>query len=339
LQSRKNKQLQFRLRWLSKDLQTLQTSDIVLPVAKVKDLPFNYSLANNGELIFLQYSWATKKNGATITLHQLSMGDGGLRSNQLVLDSLYAIFNPCVKIDNATKQVLLMSQYAENDTDIEGGWLVVMGDLQTPKWVQSKWPLFQLQKAPLNLALKPKSQYVVTNISLKKESGFIASLEAWDIMDNEATGINPSIIAQFLIASQGFFLIDSRQEQNRKKLIGFHAVANDIVLLHFDAKANLQKGNIINKTQSETDGAETMSYLLANSGDGLHYFYNQKSNDQLSLRSSQLLPNGNLTDKGNIDAWPTSHLLMPKWGKQTGVRTVVMPCVVDGQLRFARLGW
>lgn len=113
--------------------------------------------------------------------------------------------------------------------------------------------------------------------------------------------------------------------------------SQNIAVFSFDSTGKTTWSNVIPKNQYDDESDAFIGYSLVNSGDQLHFIFNQPE------RRLQLLSDQSITPDGKVIRNPTMKNLdqgfdfMARYGKQTGSRQIIFPCMYRNYLCFARI--
>lgn len=112
---------------------------------------------------------------------------------------------------------------------------------------------------------------------------------------------------------------------------------NDIAILCYSSSGKLTWSNFIRKDQFDDDNAAFLSYKMVNVGDALHFIYNDPFRRSFLLSDVRLDPHGQLSKSPTLRALDRGYEWMPRYGKQVGPRSVVIPCIYRNFVCFAKL--
>lgn len=115
----------------------------------------------------------------------------------------------------------------------------------------------------------------------------------------------------------------------------FHA--ENILVLSFNENDTLEWSNVINKAQFDDESDGLISYGLLNTGGELHFLFNLYERRTLLLNDQMIAPSGKVTRYPTMKNLGRDVEFMPKYGKQIGSRSMVIPCQYRNYLIFAKI--
>jgi hypothetical protein len=80
-----------------------------------------------------------------------------------------------------------------------------------------------------------------------------------------------------------------------------------------------------------------ISHYLLNTGGELHFLFNQYERRTLLLSDQSIGPDGKITRHPTLKNLDRGFEFMPRFGKQIGARSIVMPCQYRNYLTFAKI--
>jgi len=113
--------------------------------------------------------------------------------------------------------------------------------------------------------------------------------------------------------------------------------AENIIVLSFDADAKLEWSNIIHKSQFDDNSDMFLSFQIFNTGAEIKFLYNELDKRELMLTSSTLTAMGKVKKDQTLKNLDRNFEFMPSYGKQIGVRQIVLPCISKNYICFAKL--
>ena len=117
----------------------------------------------------------------------------------------------------------------------------------------------------------------------------------------------------------------------------FHA--NNVIILSIDNTGKLAWSNVITKTQTANETDHTLSYQIINTGNQLHFIFNQQERDNTLLADNSIAPNGQLTRNPTVRNLNQGYTFIPRYAKQIGAKQAIVPCIYDKYLCFVKIEW
>jgi hypothetical protein len=114
-------------------------------------------------------------------------------------------------------------------------------------------------------------------------------------------------------------------------------VSENIMLFFFNADGKLRWSNTIRKSQYDDNSDAFISYQLFNTGNEVRFLFNQREKRELMLSSATLDAEGKVKRQPTLKNLDREYDFMPKFGKQIGLRQIVIPCVYKNYICFAKI--
>ena len=131
----------------------------------------------------------------------------------------------------------------------------------------------------------------------------------------------------------GFYDPFNRFGQNN--LIRYNT--GNVIVFFFNAEGKLQWSNTIRKNQYDDNTDSFISYQLFNTGNELRFLFNQKEKRELILNSVTVDGEGRVKRQPTLKNLSREYDFMPKFGKQVGLRQIILPCMYKNYICFAKI--
>lgn len=112
--------------------------------------------------------------------------------------------------------------------------------------------------------------------------------------------------------------------------------AGNVAVFSFDGNGNRTAENIIYKDQSESGTDGTISYQVLLNGDQMHFIMNEQGKIA-DLDDVVIDEGGQLTENEPIEAKDKFVGFMPRYGKQVGPATMIIPYLYKRNISFAKV--
>jgi hypothetical protein len=113
--------------------------------------------------------------------------------------------------------------------------------------------------------------------------------------------------------------------------------AENIVVLSFDQNANLQWSNVVRKSQFDDNTDMFLSYQIFYTTTEVKFLFNSLERRELMLSSVGITPDGQMKRDPTLKSLDRNYEFMPRYGKQVGARSIVLPCMYKNYICFAKL--
>lgn len=114
-------------------------------------------------------------------------------------------------------------------------------------------------------------------------------------------------------------------------------VSENIMVFFFNADGSLRWSNTIRKSQYDDNSDAFISYQLFNTGNEVRFLFNQREKREQMLNSATLDAEGKVKRQPTLKNLDREYDFMPKFGKQIGLRQIVIPCVYKNYICFAKI--
>ena len=113
--------------------------------------------------------------------------------------------------------------------------------------------------------------------------------------------------------------------------------SENIMIFFFKKDGNLQWSNIIEKRQFDDNSNMNLSYQLFNTGNEVRFLFNQLERRELLLNSVTINATGTIKRDPTLKGLDQGYIFMPRYGKQVGLKEIVLPCMNRNFICFAKL--
>lgn len=114
-------------------------------------------------------------------------------------------------------------------------------------------------------------------------------------------------------------------------------VSENVMVFFFNADGKLRWSNTIRKNQYDDNSDSFISYQLFITGNEIRFLFNQKEKRELLLNSATIDASGRIKRQPTLKNLNRDYDFMPKFGKQVGLRQIIMPCLYKNYICFAKL--
>jgi hypothetical protein len=350
INSRDPKKFLFTTNLFDVNLNRLSRNELVLPMEERNDYFTDFLVDNDGGIVFGVY--IRKNGGDYITgLKMVSLQPGSdtfrirtLAGSDRILDEIK------IKVDNTNKRYFFTAfYYKQRRGNIEG--------LQTMIYDYKNDSLIGVNQVSFSEELRRQAKgqdanfklafndYFIKDIILRKDGGFLlvnesmytttrgSAFNRWDYM-----GWNNPYGSAF--NNYYYSPFDMRFGSPFNRFGGNQATryhADNIMILSFDKSGNIEWSNVIPKSQFDDESDGLVSYQMLLTGSELHFLFNQNERRSLLLTDQSIGPDGKITRYPTMKNLNRGVEFMPRYGKQIGARSVLIPCFYRNYLTFAKI--
>jgi hypothetical protein len=284
-------------------------------------------LGNDGSFYLPAHTPAGSKNFSD-QLWVLSLPKGARRfhARELPLNDLF-IASPFLKLDPFNSRIYTSGFYSDRKNGNYEGVLFSYYDLADSSFKNRRVLAFdeRLRNATGERNLKRAfNNYMVKHMIIKKDGGFVLVSEDFFIsMRSNMPGWSGYYSFYY-----GPFMSQTVREYNY----------DDIFALSYDGSGNLEWHSFVRKSQySQEDGGIFSSFALINTGGALGFLFNDFNTRSSRIQLATLDAEGK-TEMHSLAAGTSNDPdWLPRSGKQTGLKEMVIPCLRKRQISFAKI--
>ncbi len=113
--------------------------------------------------------------------------------------------------------------------------------------------------------------------------------------------------------------------------------AENIMIFYFNKDGNLNWSNTIRKSQFDDNTDMYISYQIFNTGNEVRFLYNTLERRERMLTSVTANAGGQINRDPTLRNLDKGYEFMPRFGKQVGLKEIVLPCMYKNYICFAKL--
>ncbi|MBL7746379.1 MAG: hypothetical protein JNM19_03030 [Chitinophagaceae bacterium] len=334
---------------LNEKLELLKKSRLYIPMEERNDYLGEFALDNDGDLVFSKFF---RNNNDNISLAYMmikqaqsdTLSSWQLNIEKSMLDEIQ------VKVDNYNKRYFLTSfYYKEKKGNIDGLYFYVW-DKTGMRTVMEDTSTFTddlRREARGDATMKGAfNDFFIRNIVTRRDGGFIISSESyyttsrfnswnrWDYLYGSPFNQSFNNYYYSPYYSRYYWWNNSRPST---QAVRYHA--DNISVLSFDNKGNLEWSNVMGKSQYDDESDESISFQLMNTGDQLHFLFNQQERRNNLLNDYGIAPDGQMNRNPTLKNLDKGYEFLPKYGKQVSARQMIIPCLYRNYLCFAKIDY
>jgi len=334
------------------NLQFLRNSRLTLPMEDKHSFLAEFSLSNDGYFILAKESRPSKNSNVnkaalvikapladTFTIHPFPLKGHYLERIKL-------------KIDHKNHKVHAGALYTQGRKgDVEGLYAGTYS-LSDNEFNQLQFHSFKeslrksaTQRGNLKNAF---NNYFIRDFIIRGDGGFLITAEdyytsshyndwnRWNGMYGP-WGFSPyySPYSSYYYSPFSPMMYSPYGYRNNRRNVSYHY--QDVAILSFDSSQDLTWSNFIRKNQQDEQNASFLSYKMVNIGSALMFIYNSPFRRSFLLTAMSVTPNGKLSKLPTLRGLDQGYQWMPRFGKQIGARTVVIPCIYRNYICFAKI--
>lgn len=330
-----------------KDLKHLEKQYLSIPMPERHDYLTEFIIDNDGDIAFVRAVQMQENDKIQkLYLFQKKFGTGEVKEKQIPLDD-QSLDDIRVKVDNYNKHYILSSFYSKSKRGNIDGLYTCIWDKAT-----------ELQKSVASVEFSDNlrsdargdnsmkaafNDFFIRNLIVRKDGGFLLAAESFFSTGrggnfnryNYLYGspfLRPMDYYMFSPYGYGYpwYRYNTFGQSVRYN-------AQNIAVFSFDSTGNISWSSVLNKNQYDDETDAFIGYSLLNTGDQLHFLFNQQEKRLQLLSDQSISPSGQVTRNPTLRNLDQGYDFMARYGKQVGSRQIIFPCMYRNYLCFARL--
>lgn len=338
---------------LDNNLNLLKKSVMNIDMPERNNYLTEFNIDNEGDLVFVRANGNSQKgkNISDITLITKRNGDDRPKLHDVLSGKTY-LDDIRLKIDNANHNYLLASFYSHNKRGNVDGLYASIFSKEADSIVSTTYTTFSDQlRQEAKSEGNPKyafNDFFLQNIVMRRDGGYVIAAEAvystsrgnqynrWDYFNNYGYGAFNSPLYYSPFNSYGLYgyypwYRSGFGYQNTRYF------ADNIAILSFDSTAKLSWSSVIHKSQYDDNTDDFIGYTTMNSGDKVHFLYNQTERKNVLLSDQTVTPDGKVEQQPTLKNLDRGYEFMPRLGKQVAAKQMIIPCTYRNYICFAKV--
>jgi hypothetical protein len=329
----------------NKELQLLEKKSLYITMPERNDFLTEFSVDNEGNIVFsraVRIQQNENIQAASLMIKKRNAEE--LVEFSLPMDNLY-LDEVKLKVDNHNKTYILSSLYSKKPYgNIEGIYNAI--------WDAERQSIKSTIVIELSDQIRSEARgdngmktafndYFIRNMIVKRDGGFLIAAESFFTTGRSGNfnrGYYPfnspaTRLSDYYMFGYGSSTFNRWNSFN--SVMRYHA--QNIAVFSFDSTGRPLWNKVISKAQYDDETDAFISYQLMNTGDQLHFLFNQQERRLLLLTDHTIIPGGEMNRVPTLKNLDKGYDFMPKYGKQIGSRQIIFPCMYRNYLCFARL--
>ncbi len=330
----------------NRSMEKVEKNHLHVPMPDRHDFLTEFQLTNTGNIIFLRAIQESNND----KVHQLELVQKKKGMDELKTDVVnvrkVTLDDVRLKVDNYNNIYIITSFFSKTTRDDIGGlytamWNVGVDSITNVALIKFDDDLRSLAKGDNNMK-DAFNDYYIKNIIVRKDGGFLLAAESL-FSTGRSGGYNrlDYMYGSPFLSPMDYYMFPYgygspwSRYNNMGQSTRYNA--QNILVFSMDNTANISWTNVISKNQYDDETEALISYSLLNSGDQIHFLFNQQEKRMQLMTSQSISPSGVLTRNPTLKNLSTGYEIMVRYGKQTGQRQIIFPCLYRNYLCFARL--
>lgn len=330
-----------------KNLAKIEKKILGIDMPDHHDYLTEFTLDNDGDFVFARAVQGQQNDNIEklylLTAHK---SETSVTETEIPLKKMY-LDDIRIKADNYNKHYILSSFYSKSRLGNIEGLFTCIWNKPTSSIQANVLTTFDenfRNEARGDNGLKTAlNDYFIRNLIVKKDGGFLLAAESFFTTGRGAGAgrydylygspfLRPMDYYMFSPYGYGYpwWRYNSMGQSTRYN-------AQNVALISFDSTGIVNWSNIINKLQYDDETDAFIGYATLNTGDQLHFLFNQQEKRTQLLTDQSISPSGQIVRNPTLKNLDKGYDFMPRYGKQIGSRQIVFPCMYRNYLCFARL--
>ena len=327
------------------DFRLINNSRISLQMESKRHFLNNFNLSNDGDLVFTKLERSSNKD--YITQGALYLKRPAVDTFSLVpLEFHNRLLDDIrIKLNNATRQATILGFfYKQKRGNVEGLYITKIDYSKLTQQYERFMVFSDDLKANAKGDASTKTafnDFFIRKIINTQDGGFLVTAESyyttnryqpwnrWDYMYGGYGGFYPYYYSPYnSMYYNPYYWNDS--QGNR-----YHY--DNIAILSIDGEGKPVWSNIIRKSQFDDNADLYLSFMIVNVGSELRFLFNDIQRRNFIVTDNSISPDGKLNRLPLLRNQDKGFTWMPRYGKQIGARTVVIPVVYRNYICFAKI--
>ncbi|MFT4152827.1 hypothetical protein [Parafilimonas sp.] len=335
-------------------LSLLNKDEARIAIRPRVDFLTEFALDNDGWMVFVKASGsaATSNNGSIqgMTLMMKPPNYDNISTYVADVPKVY-LDDIRVKVDNINRHVLIASFYEKQKRGNVDGLYCALWNRNTNAFVNSNLLEFNDQ-----LKSNAKSEgsaraafndYFLQSIILRKDGGFaVLSESAYSSSRGVYNNRWNYLYGSPYWGSSNFYMYGSPfgyYSYPWMNPYGFGGpqinryYADNIAVLSFDSTAAMEWASVVPKSQYDDNSDNFIGYGTFITSGEINFLFNQFEKRTLLLQAQSIDPQGKRAEAPTLKSLDRGYQFMPRYLKQIGSRSVLIPCQYRNYLCFAKI--
>jgi hypothetical protein len=334
---------------LDNKLNLVKKSRLPIPMDERNDYLSDFQLDNQGNIVFSKFIRGAGDNINSAALVIKPAASDSLIYHDLNIEKKW-LDEIHIKVDNPNNRYFLSSlYYKERRGNIEGYYFYIW-DKATQRPVIEATTSFNEElrrEAKGDAGVKSAfDDYFIRNIITRRDGGFIIGSEAYYTTSRFNTWNRWNYLygSPYRSTFNNYYYSPyynsywwNSRAGNSGQAIRYHA--DNIVVMSFDKNGQQEWSTVMGKSQFNDESDDQLSFQLMNTGDQLHFLFNQQERRNNLLSDFSVTPDGKISRNPTLKNLDKGYEFMPKYAKQVSARQMIIPCMYRNYICFAKIDY
>ncbi len=329
-------------------LNKIEKDYLNVPMPDRHDYLTEFQLGNTGEIVFLRAIQETENDQVErMELLIKAMGQQEIKTFKINTGKIN-LDDVRLKVDNFNNSYIITSLYSKTKRGNIDGLFTAIWDkksevLKATNVVEFDENLRNEARGD-NSSKSAFNDFFIKHFIVRKDGGFLLAAESL-FTSGRSGGFNrfDNMYGSPFLQPMDYYMLPYGYSygspwgryNNMGQTIRYNA--QNIMVLSLDSTGKLSWQDVISKNQYDDETDALISYSVLNTGGQLHFIFNQPERRIQLLTSNTISPSGEITRNPTLRNLSSGYEIMARYGKQTGSRQIIFPCIYRNYLCFARL--
>ena len=332
------------------DMALQKKSRMAIAMPERNDAISEFQLDNDGNMVCVKTSGTAQNDNINkIVLLQKQAASDNIEQTDLNIKGLY-LDDIRLKVDNYNKHYLITSFGSKQRRGNIDGLYCYLYDKNTKRELLNTNIVFNDElraeaKSDGNVKMA-FNDYFLNNVIMRKDGGFIIAAESvytssrngannrWDYFNSP---YNSGLSNYYYYNSSPFSYYNYPWNRSSSFNNVVRYYAENIAVLSIDVTGKMDWGNVVRKSQYDDNSDNYIGYTLMNTGGDIHFLFNSQEKRQMLLTDQSIAPDGQITRLPTLKNLDRGYDFMPRKGKQTGSKQIIIPCQYRNYICFAKI--
>jgi hypothetical protein len=329
-----------------RELHPLEKKLMTVPMPERNDFLGEFSVDNDRNFVFAKAARSQMNDNIQRLYLVIKKRDSEeFLEKEIRLENKY-LDDIRLKVDNYNKAYIITSFYSKTRYgNVEGlfatTWSTLSDTVKSVRFIALGDKIRNDAKGD-NGMRSAFNDYFLKHIIVRKDGGFLLASESFFTTGRSAFNRSDYLYNSAYLRPNDYYSyspFNNLYPWSRWSMLGqvvrYHA--QNIAVFSFDSTGNISWSSIINKLQYDDETDAFIGYQMVNTGDQLHFLFNQQEKRLQLLSDQSISPSGQVIRNPTLKNLDKGYDFMSRYGKQIGSRQIIFPCMYRNYLCFARL--
>ncbi len=331
-------------------LELLKKSRLEIPMEERNENLSDFNLDNEGDIVFSKFLRQGNDNISTASFNIKKAMEDTLIVRPLNIEKTW-LDEIHIKVDNYNKRYFLTSYYyKERRGNVDGYYFYIWDKVNNKPLVETISIFTDELRGEARgdaSARTAFNDFFIRQVITRRDGGFLIGSEAyyttsrfnnwnrWDYLYGGSPYFTPGFNTYYY--SPFYDRYRWNRGMNSNQAVRHHA--DNITVMSYNSEGQLEWSTVMGKTQFDDENGDLVSYQLMNTGDQIHFLFNQMERRNNLLNDYGVSPAGEMTRNPTLKNLDKGYEFMPRYGKQVSAKQMIIPCLYRNYICFAKIDY